>query len=124
MDRISFPDQPRNRRLLLPVVGGIPIWLQLSDFRHRCLATTSHRVARSTAATTDRHSSLKLTVRDSVRDGRQSSRARLHAVKSRPGGRNIRLIETADGEALQPASKLADPVARSPPASSRPLRLR
>ena len=52
-------------------VGGIPIWSQLGDFRHRCLATTSHRAAGATAAMTDRQSRLKLTVRDSVRDGRQ-----------------------------------------------------
>jgi hypothetical protein len=31
-------------------VGGIPIQSQLGDFRHRCLATTSHRAAGSTAA--------------------------------------------------------------------------
>jgi hypothetical protein len=70
------------------VVGGILIWSQLGDFRHRCLATSSHRAAGSAVATTDRHSRLKLTVRDSVRDGGQSSRG--SAVRHReglPGGR-------------------------------------
>lgn len=46
---------------------------QLGDFRHRCLATASRRAAGSAPATTDRHSRLKLTVRDSMRDGVQSS---------------------------------------------------
>ena len=68
-------------------VGGIPLWSQLGDFRHRCLATTSHRAAGSTAATTDRHSRLKLTVRDYVRDGRQSSRGSA-ARREEPPGRS------------------------------------
>jgi hypothetical protein len=45
------------------------------------------KAERQQLACRDRHSRLKLTVRDFVRDSRQSSWAGLHAVKSRPGGR-------------------------------------
>jgi hypothetical protein len=81
----GYPLRAIGRGYEARVVGGILIWSQLGDFRHRCLATTSHRAAGSTAATTDRHSRLKLTVRDSVRDGVQSSRGSAGRREEPPG---------------------------------------
>ena len=88
-------DEPAQslRRLSRPApsaqlcVAGIPIWSQLDDFtaRHRWLATAAHRAAGFTAAATDRRSRLKPTVRDSVRDGRQSSHGSAARCEESPG---------------------------------------
>ena len=76
--------RPASSGGLAPPRGAVAVWGLRARSRR---SGGSRRPRGSTAATTGRHSRLKLTVRDSVRDGRQSSRESA-ARREEPPGRS------------------------------------